>query len=545
MNIRMMKIGQRLAVGFGVVIAFLIMLAGISYLRIASLNQAMTAMVKDAYPATVTANRIKADLNEITRNMLSVLIMTEPAQIRKELDNIGRRNAGTDAALTQLGRDTTDAAGRDKLKEIGLIRDKFLPLQANFVGLVEQDQKDEAMLKLMFSLRPLQAKYFERLDQFIAHQNGQMEQAGAAASMAASQTQALILALTLAAATLSVAVAFLTTRSITVPLNQAVAVATRVAQGDLSSEIDGHGGDETGQMMLALRHMNDGLVRIVAQVRSGTESITAASSQMASGNLDLSARTEQQASALGQTSASMRELTDTVRQNADNARLANQLAASASDVALRGGAVVSKVIATMGSITASSNQIADIIGVIDAIAFQTNILALNAAVEAARAGEQGRGFAVVAAEVRSLAHRSADAAKEIKTLIGDSGAKVREGSLLVEQAGVTMSEVVASVRRVTDIMGEITSASQEQSAGIAQVNRTIVEMDDTTQQNAALVQEAAASAEAMHGQAASLARVVSIFKLGGDGAGAGAAARSSLAPIHTNHNNTHRYLETA
>jgi methyl-accepting chemotaxis protein len=243
--------------------------------------------------------------------------------------------------------------------------------------------------------------------------------------------------------------------------------------------------------------------------------------------LDLSARTEQQANSLGQTSVSMRELTDTVQQNADNARQANQLAAKASEVAVRGGSVVSHVIDTMGSITASSKKIVDIIGVIDGIAFQTNILALNAAVEAARAGEQGRGFAVVASEVRNLAQRSAGAAKEIKALIGDSVDKVREGSTLVEQAGVTMEEVVASVRRVTDIMGEITSASLEQSAGIAQVNNSILEMDETTQQNAALVEEAAAAAASMQDQAANLARVVSIFKL--DHEPATPAARPSVS----------------
>ncbi|MDB5792960.1 MAG: hypothetical protein JWQ80_2984 [Massilia sp.] len=299
----------------------------------------------------------------------------------------------------------------------------------------------------------------------------------------------------------------------------------------LTSEIRVESQDETGQMMLALRHMNESLQRIVLDVRGSTEAMAAASSEIASGNMDLSSRTELQAASLGNTAGSMRALTDTVQQNADNARQANAPAARASAVAARGGSVVAQVVDTMGSITTSSQRIVDIIGVIDGIAFQTNILALNAAVEAARAGEQGRGFAVVAGEVRSLAQRSAAAASEIKVLIGDSSAKVREGSLLVEQAGRTMRDVVDSVRRVTDIMAEISAASLEQSAGIAQVSRNVVDMDLSTQENAALVEEAAAAAASMQEQAAQLARAVGIFKLGGPAAALSTSTASAAARL--------------
>ncbi len=514
--IKNMRIGQRLALGFGVVIFLLLTLAGLSYLRIATLNQEVGKMVDTRYPKTVVANVIKADVNEATRSMLNVLIMTDPSQIAKELASIEAHNASATKAIAELTATTTDPKAVEILKAIGVIRNRFIPGQTTFVGLINEDKKDDAMVKFMFSLRPQQTKYFDQLDKYIAYQNAEMVSAGKEASELTKRTQALIMVLAIGAAVISLVVAFLATRSITRPLNEAVGVAKRVADGDLTSEIMVTSTDETGQMMEALKYMNDSLIRIVAEVRTGTVSIAEASSEIASGNLDLSSRTEQQAASLGQTSRSMHDLTTTVQQNADNARQANQLAAKASEVAVRGGTVVSNVIDTMGSITASSKKIVDIIGVIDGIAFQTNILALNAAVEAARAGEQGRGFAVVAAEVRNLAQRSAAAAKEIKTLIGDSVSKVREGSTLVEQAGVTMEEVVASVRRVTDIMGEITSASQEQSAGIAQVNSTILEMDETTQQNASLVEEAAAAAASMQDQAANLARVVSVFKLDHD-----------------------------
>ena len=470
-------------------------------------------MLNDRYPKTVLANGIKADVSEATRSMLNVLIMTDPDQIKKELINIEQRSASATAGIDNLSKSTTDARGQEILQAIATVRNKFLPSQAAFVGLINEDKKDDAMVKFMFSLRPQQTKYFDQLDKFVAFQNQQMTTAGTDAATVTRRTELTILGVTLVASVISLLVAFLATRSITTPLGEAVHVARRVADGDLTSVIDTAGEDETGQMMNALKHMNSSLTRIVAEVRAGTESIAAASAEIASGNMDLSNRTEQQASALGQTSTSMRELTATVQQNDDNARQANQLAARASEVALRGGSVVAHVIDTMGSITESSRKIVDIIGVIDGIAFQTNILALNAAVEAARAGEQGRGFAVVASEVRNLAQRSAAAAKEIKALIGDSVGKVKEGSTLVEQAGVTMEEVVESVRRVTDIMAEITAASQEQSNGIALVNTTIVDMDDTTQQNAALVEQAAAAASSMQDQAANLARVVSIFKL--------------------------------
>jgi methyl-accepting chemotaxis protein-1 (serine sensor receptor) len=315
-------------------------------------------------------------------------------------------------------------------------------------------------------------------------------------------------------------------KSIVRPLDEAVRIAGAVAGGDLTQDIRVRANDETGHLMRALNEMNTGLARIVGRVRAGTDTIASASGQIATGNLDLSTRTEQQAASLERTATSMEELTSTVRQNADNARQANTLAQSASEVAARGGAVVTQVVATMGAINASASRIADIIGVIDGIAFQTNILALNAAVEAARAGEQGRGFAVVASEVRNLAQRSAAAAKEIKSLIDDSVQKVHHGSELVDQAGATMGEIVGSINRVTDIMSEIMAASQEQSTGIEEVNRAIVQMDQATQQNAALVEEASAAAQQLREEADSLARAVGAFRID---AQAGGFARPALA----------------
>ncbi|WP_426070648.1 methyl-accepting chemotaxis protein [Janthinobacterium sp. DSP2-3-3] len=323
----------------------------------------------------------------------------------------------------------------------------------------------------------------------------------------------LLISLGAVAILLGIACAYWITRSITRPITRAVEVAEAVSAGDLTSHIVVESRDETGQLMHALKNMNDKLVSIVGQVRTGTESISTASSEIAAGNLDLSSRTEEQASSLEETASSMEELTSTVKLNAENARSANQLAINASQIASKGGVVVSEVVCTMGSINDSSRKIVDIISVIDAIAFQTNILALNAAVEAARAGEQGRGFAVVASEVRNLAQRSSAAAKEIKGLIDDSVQKVEAGSQLVDKAGRTMDEIVQSISHVTQIMNQITDASDEQRAGIEQVNQAIGQMDQVTQQNAALVEEAAAAAESMQEQAAKLADVVGVFKL--------------------------------
>jgi methyl-accepting chemotaxis protein len=382
------------------------------------------------------------------------------------------------------------------------------------LALVKEGKREEASVQAYGETYAALQVLASDLREMIVFQENRFEAMGASGIQTFESARMQMIGFGLAAVIIALGFAFWITRSITRPIDAAVKVARAVAGGDLTSRIDVTTKDEIGQLMQGLKDMNDSLVRIVGQVRSGTDTIATASSQIASGNLDLSSRTEQQASSLEETASSMEELTSTVKQNADNARQANQLAATASDVAAKGGAVVAKVVDTMGSINASAKKIVDIISVIDGIAFQTNILALNAAVEAARAGEQGRGFAVVATEVRSLAQRSAAAAKEIKSLIGDSVEKVAVGSKLVAQAGSTMDEVVASVKRVTDIMGEITAASNEQSAGIEQVNQAIAQMDQVTQQNAALVEEAAAAAESMQDQAAELANVVSIFTLG-------------------------------
>ena len=381
----------------------------------------------------------------------------------------------------------------------------------------EQRQKElfVAFYKQYQESRALFGKAEATLNEIIQLNNGVAEASVREGGAAVVRSESLMLILALLASALGIACAAYITRAITQPINSAVKVAQTVASGDLTSRIEVHTTEETGQLLQALKDMNSSLVNIVGQVRGGTETIATASSQIASGNLDLSSRTEEQASSLEETASSMEELTSTVRQNADNAQQANQLALSASGVAVKGGAVVDKVVQTMDAINDSSRKIVDIISVIDGIAFQTNILALNAAVEAARAGEQGRGFAVVATEVRNLAQRSAGAAKEIKTLIGDSVLAVDAGSKLVAEAGSTMADIVASVQRVTDIMAEISLATQEQSSGIDQINQAIGQMDQVTQQNAALVEEAAAAAESLQEQSGQLAQVVSVFKLDG------------------------------
>ena len=344
-------------------------------------------------------------------------------------------------------------------------------------------------------------------------QGAQAKAAALAAEQGAGGTRKLMIGLGLLALLAGMGFTYGLVRSIVRPLEEAIYIAETVTSGDLSQEFSTERGGEFGRLLLSMGEMEDTLTDLVTRIKASADLILVVSKEIASGNQDLSSRTEEQASSLEETAASMEELSSTVKQNADNARQANQLAVSASSVAVRGGSVVSQVVDTMGAINASSRKIVDIIGVIDGIAFQTNILALNAAVEAARAGEQGRGFAVVAAEVRNLAQRSAAAAKEIKVLIDDSVEKVEAGGKQVSEAGKTMDEIVDSVKRVTDIMGEITTASQEQTSGIEQINQAIAQMDQVTQQNAALVEEAAAAAASLQEQASGLSQVVSVFKL--------------------------------
>ena len=514
MNIKNMKIATRLYIGFGSIVALLVALVAMAYTNVSALGQANGINIH-TYQVREEVGFILESLINIETGQRGFALTGNPASLepytngkeslRKHLEKAKRLtsdNPTQQERLQKLDQEQQQWLSTGIDPSIQLRRDA---IDGEMDAVVAEVQKGKGK-KGMDEMRRLIADIKDAEEVLLG------QRAKAAAELQAL-TGASLIGGGLGATLLAALLAFWLARNITRPLRRAVELAQQVAQGDLSAKVEVTSKDETGQLLAALKDMNTSLVGIVGQVRQGTDTIATASSQIAAGNLDLSSRTEQQASSLEETAASMEELTSTVRQNADNARQANQLAVSASSVALKGGSVVGQVVGTMGEINASSRKIADIIGVIDSIAFQTNILALNAAVEAARAGEQGRGFAVVATEVRSLAQRSAAAAKEIKTLIGVSVDKVEQGSQQVAEAGRTMDEIVHSVRRVTDIMAEIMAASQEQTQGIEQINQAIVQMDQVTQQNAALVEEAAAATQALQEQAADLTRVVGVFKL--------------------------------
>ena len=526
------KIGKRLGLGFALILAMtvLIALAGVWRLNeVAGSTRTMMA-------APLTKERLVTDWYSLNyasiRRTAAIVKSTDPALGPYFKDDAAASVKKAAELLKEIEPLIAGDAEKALFEKILAQRKLYSASRDGAVKAKAAGNEEEAARLLDQGFTPAAKLYQELLHELVVMQRASIDATAKAIDASATDSTTVIALLTAGAVLLGAILSWLLTSGITRPIRDALELAETVAGGDLTRTVGATGKDETGALLRALHHMNDSLVRIVSQVRNGTDTIATGSAEISAGNFDLSARTEQQAGALEETAASMEELTTTVRQNADNARQANQLSIAASEVAAQGGAVVGQVITTMGSINESSRKIVDIIGVIDGIAFQTNILALNAAVEAARAGEQGRGFAVVASEVRNLAQRSAAAAKEIKVLIGDSVDKVDVGAKLVDQAGATMEQVVSSIRRVTDIMAEITSASQEQTGGIEQVNQAIGQMDQVTQQNAALVEESAAAAASMQDQAAKLAQVVGVFKLAGPALAAPSApARVAARPV--------------
>ncbi|MCC7642614.1 MULTISPECIES: methyl-accepting chemotaxis protein [unclassified Janthinobacterium] len=537
-----MTIAKRL---YALILSVVLGLAALAGFGIYQMNRVYTAAsyaTVNTVPSLLTLNQAfvpfaqmrtavwqhMASKDAAARDQLEAGIREARAAVGQALDKYEKENISDEQDKALL------AAERAVLLRYDAVRDKVLALS-------KADEHDAAR-DLLMQNQPIIKELVEALATHQRHNESLAARGAADGAAAAASARWVSIGLALAVTLLVAGIGLLLARRIAASLASAIGVARTIAGGDLSVQVTATSNDEVGQLMTAMADMSGSLVRIVAEVRAGTDSISTASGEIASGNLDLSARTEQQAGSLEETASAMEELTATVRQNSDNARQAQQMAISASDKAQRGGQVMGDVIRTMEAIDSSSNKIADIIGVIDGIAFQTNILALNAAVEAARAGEQGRGFAVVATEVRNLAHRSAAAAKEIKVLIGDSVAQVEQGGKLVQQAGAAMTEVVDTVRSVTDIVSEISAASVEQSTGIEEINRAITQMDEATQQNAALVEEAAAASQSLQEQAARLAGVVGAFKLAHGQAGA--APRAPAAPRPAQHRATLKLVAT-
>jgi len=518
MNLAQMKISTRLTLAFAAMALAMAVLGGLAIYKVVGVQRAFSTVMDDRYVNVRVANDIKLGNNDVSQALRNLFIMSEPADIKAQYDIIGGSSKRANENMDKLKQNLTSDAGKTAYAKLAEARAAYRAPRDHTIELLRAGKMDEARIALVKEVRPVQIAYMDRIEDLIALQDKLMDESGAEVNASVQSTKVTVASLLAAAFALACVLAVWIIRSTTRPIVEAVGIARAVAAGDLAMEIRADGRNETGLLLAALHEMKTRLATTVGEVRRNAEGVATASAQIAQGNNDLSSRTEQQAASLEETAASMEELNATVRQNADNARQANQLAAAASTVAIQGGEVVGEVVGTMKGINDSSKKIADIIGVIDGIAFQTNILALNAAVEAARAGEQGRGFAVVASEVRSLAQRSAEAAKDIKSLISASVERVEHGTALVDRAGTTMQEVVTSIRRVTDIMGEISAASTEQSSGVAQVGEAVTQMDRATQQNAALVEESAAAAESLKTQADRLVEAVAVFKIGHDAA---------------------------
>lgn len=527
MNFSNLKIGTRLIVNSSLTLLLLIVLIIVGLRGIHQLDTTEDDVYQSGVKSTLATEFL--GLIETNSEALRALISLNDANEQKTIeDEINQRSSRSQVIINNLVKQPSQAEGMallsDMVKKLAIYRDARSKFQDSAIKTGDENRR-EAIRIMNAEVAPALQTLIVTADKFKKYQDQISSKDNDISNQATKTAYELMIIIGVVAVTLGIILSWIITRSIIRPINYAVKIAETVAHGDLTQRIEAKTQDETGILLRALRDMNDSLTKTVSNIRVGAETISSASSQIAAGNQDLSSRTEEQASSLEETAASTEELASTVRQNADNARQANQLAVRASEVASRGGSAVDEVVETMNAITLSSSKISEIVSVIDGIAFQTNILALNAAVEAARAGEQGKGFAVVAGEVRTLAQRSANAAKEIKQLIEDSTAKVGIGADQVKRAGETMRDLVASVKRVADIVGEITAASDEQSTGIDQINRAVSQMDEVTQQNAALVEEAAAAASSLEEQAQQLAQAVSVFKLRDGGEVIDVAAR--------------------
>ena len=510
-------IKRRLVVAFSVFIVLLMLMAGMGEWRLFALNR-VTANMANAAGVNSRVERLLGDwLGQTQANAVRamVLISSDDPELKRVLSP---QLAAATQQISQLQKEAEGlvegSRARALLNEVGVKRKNYLALRGTALEKKQAGQTEDALALLNQSMVPAGDTYVRSVRSLVEHYAAQAQEDGAAAAATAATGRDILLGACAAAVLFGILFSWWITSSISRPLRKAASVAAQVAEGDLTVTLEAGEISETGHLLQALAHMTASLRSLLGEMSAGAHIVSETSAQIAQGNLDLSQRTEEQASTLEETASSMEELTTTVAQNAQSARQASRLASSASEVAQRGGQVVDQVLSTMDEILDASQKIGDIVGVIDGIAFQTNILALNAAVEAARAGEQGRGFAVVAAEVRHLAHRSAAAAKEIKTLISDTVQKVQAGSSLTDTAGHTMVEVVSSVKEVSDLIAEIAAASQEQSSGIAQINTALAQMDQVVQQNASLVEEATAATESMKEEANWLRQVVSRFKLG-------------------------------